>query len=658
MPRSRPARWPRIGRRPAARPPGPVAGPAQGRGGPGGRPGFRPGTRIASAGAEVAVIQPDGRGVSLLDAATGALADGGDLRLFDRPGQPPREVVSLAASAEGDRLVTVDHPLDIDGPRRGGRFEFSVHLWDTTAPGKPLATLYEPPGSAGELTRGGFPLVAISPDGTTVAVATTWFDPEIAIWTRDGKSRATIDSQSQLSALAIGPSGLLAAAGNRAVHLWDLARPGSSLTSLTPDIGRVDQLRFGRENRALLAVGGPSDVELWDVGAMARVAKLPTVEGGFGIPLALGGRTLALGLPSSLTLWSVVDPKVQAQIAGFRGGPASVAFSGSGELAMASNDGEVRLWTTGRCPTTARAVETLRANALAFDARGLLLAQGRDALAWLDDAGREVARAALPRAPARGGQRGGDSLPPTSGRVARSADGRTIVVTRGREIFLDLLKEDGSPAPIVKLMPDGPEPAGPDRPQPDPPPGPRGRGDGPRSWRDLALSPDGRRLFLTSFEEAGGWAIDGDRLRRLSWPFPARASRLAMAPDGRTIAVGCDIGPAKSPTWVVLLIDIGDGRVRHRIDVAEEGAGGFVTALAFSPDGRELAVGSREQIRLWSLAGKEPAPFVRLTGHHGFVSVLAYDPGGRRLASGSLDGTVKVWDVDHVRDELAGLGLD
>ncbi|HEY2154293.1 MAG TPA: WD40 repeat domain-containing protein, partial [Isosphaeraceae bacterium] len=252
-----------------------------------------------------------------------------------------------------------------------------------------------------------------------------------------------------------------------------------------------------------------------------------------------------------------------------------------------------------------------------------------------------------------------DSPASTSGRVARSADGRTIVMTRGREILLGLVKDDGTPAPIVKLTPDAPEPIGPDRPSPDPPPGPRGRGDGPRSWRDLALSPDGRRLFLVSPDEAGAWSIDGAHLQRLSWPFPARATRLAMAPDGRTIAVGCAIGPVGSPpTWVVLLIDVADGHLRHRIDIAEEGGGGFVTALAFSPDGRELAIASREQIRLWSLAGKSPAPFVRLGGHHGLVSVLAYDPQGRHLASGSFDGTAKVWDLDHVRDELAGLGLD
>jgi WD40 repeat protein len=124
-----------------------------------------------------------------------------------------------------------------------------------------------------------------------------------------------------------------------------------------------------------------------------------------------------------------------------------------------------------------------------------------------------------------------------------------------------------------------------------------------------------------------------------------------MAPDGRTLAVGDSAGD-------VVLIDAADGRARHRLEAVEEGAGGPVTALAFSPDGRGLAVGSREQVRIWSLTGAVPVPFIRLGGHHWPISVLAYDPRGRHLASGSIDGTVKVWDLDHIRDDLAGLGLD
>ena len=497
--------------------------------------------------------------------------------------------------------------------------------------------------------------MAISPDGATVAVATSGAvatsldpDPEITIWTRDGRDHAAFDSQSPVTALAISGEGLLVVAGNRAVHIWDLARPADSLLSLTPGISRVDQLRFDPGNGSLLAVGGPNDVELWDVAARARVAALPTAEGTFGgIPLALGGKTLALGLPSSLALWSVVDPKVQVQIAGFRQGLISLAFSPSGELAMAGYDGEVRLWSSGLCPTTARAVESVRANALAFDAAGRLLAQDRDQLLWLAEDGRQLARAALPKAMVRG-PRGGifPSLPPTSGRIARSADGRTLAMTRGTEVLLGRLKEDGSPGPIVRLdSPDLPEPDGPD----GPPRGGRG-GSGMNPLRDVALSPDGRRLFLASSEGIGAWSIDGDRLVRLPWSPPARLSHLAIAPDGRTLAVGDRAG-------AVLLIDPADGRVRHRLEAAEEG-GGFIHSLAFSPDGRELAVGSRDQIRLWSLEGPAPLPLARLAGHHGPVSALAYDAQGRHLASGSHDKTVKVWDLDHVRGELARLGLD
>jgi hypothetical protein len=291
----------------------------------------------------------------------------------------------------------------------------------------------------------------------------------------------------------------------------------------------------------------------------------------------------------------------------------------------------------------------VRAGALAFDAGGRLLALGPDALLCLGADGRELARVALPRASGRGGfaRGGGGAPPPPTGRMARSADGRTIVLTRGRDVLLSAVGADGTPAVPVRLrMPDLPEPA--DGP-PEPPQAPRGRGNG-QGWRDFALGPDGRHLFLASGDEAGAWTIDGDRPPTPAWHLPAHATRLAMAPDGRTLAVGDLAGE-------VLLIDPADGRVRRRIGPPAEG-GGIIAALAFSPDGRELAVASREQIRLWSLAGAEPAPVVRLGGHQRLVNLLAFDPSGRHLASGSFDGTVKVWDLDHVRGELARLGLD
>jgi WD40 repeat protein len=106
----------------------------------------------------------------------------------------------------------------------------------------------------------------------------------------------------------------------------------------------------------------------------------------------------------------------------------------------------------------------------------------------------------------------------------------------------------------------------------------------------------------------------------------------AFSPDSSLLAV--------APVDGVKLFEVHSGRLVRQFGDEDS----CTRAMAFSPDGRTIALGDSDGgVSLWETATGQLRR--RFSGHDGAVTALAFSPDGRRLASGGEDTTVLIWDV-------------
>ncbi len=486
--------------------------------------------------------------------------------------------------------------------------------------------------------EGGVTDIAFTPDGTVV-----WscgIDGRIVSHTRDeGRPLTEIGPLgAAVESIDLSPDGTWLAAGlnDGRVLLTDATTPSANDPV---ELYRGDgwaRVCFHPSGKSLVAGLYRGDLATLSI-PEGRVLGRASLDGYFALPLYLGsGERLAVG--TSRGLW-IVDPDTfepQRALEGHTRRVISLASSGSGDLlASGSMDQTARVWRLGDdAPPVVFGRHDATVTGLAFDPLGTdLVSSGADrrVLRWDSATGNLLARL-------RGHQSDvfAVAFSPDGRHVAAGAwDGTLLVFDRDAADVPTLhLATSGMSIPIAEAVAVDP----------------MGRWVAVVSG-ELEVFDRHTRVRHAPLESplAHGLAVTGDG-SRLLLPLDDGDVAVVLMPDEALEAI------LETEVVRVLAADPADDRmalacadgglrvVSVKGDLLAEVRSDGVGAIAFSPDGRRLAVGDDDG-RVILRDADTMQPITTLAAHEDSVTSIVFAPSGRELVTTSADGSARIWDA-------------
>jgi WD40 repeat protein len=461
---------------------------------------------------------------------------------------------------------------------------------------------------------------------------------------------------SKLGTLALSPDGLRVAAGEdrqamgRTIAVYDMAADEKG----TPRLRWSKQceacptvLRFSTDGQYLIGDAKAfldGSIAVWNANTGAEQAPFPRHSKGYVNDLQFspdGKRLASCGVESTIKVFDFERRTVLFPLEGHRGHVNSLSFSPDGRrLVSGGNDGTLRLWDIDsraclqilRDPYN-RAIQSV---AFASDGETILSTCGGELKLWKAafhpvaetiETGQELARPAL------------------------SPDGRWLV-TGEATVWTrtysepDAIKvwELATRKLRFHLAPDNHQPLA------------------------LVFSPDGK-YFATGGEatnrvieiwETAKWDSAGTRVKPdFSIPIDFETGSLAFSPDGTTLAAAGFCMTPEGPSGATNRLAFWEVGSWKRLDIlAKAGAASTeksaAATLAFSGDGRRLAVGSRDGwLRLWDFQSEKLLKQVRVSRGDAFGVGISFSADGRWLAAFDIGGSAvhlfELDDLEHPR---------
>jgi WD40 repeat protein len=393
---------------------------------------------------------------------------------------------------------------------------------------------------------------------------------------------------------------------------------------------------FATDGKTLTTSDNDGTVRVWGTGQGKLLHEFKGLSTRIDhIALSPGGKLVALNgrADGAIHVFETATGKELHTFVGHRGGPLTVAFAPDGKTVFTvSRDGShsqpVSAWADWSLrewdPVTGKELRVTTANLggeahwtfFSADARFLATITHEGTLRlWDTRAGKELRRWGVPT---RVSISNGVKSPAQHVEFpAFTPEGKSLIAASEAKCHRWDVNTGRAQPPID--LPEGMSP-------PHCVPGPDERAFIARQWNQS-------RSRAALLDATSGRVVRW--LAEVNGPFPA----CAFSPDGYTFAVAAVSGPRG--TTGVTLLEIASGRERIRLNDTDWTD--WVRALAFSPDGKLLAVGGPDVVRLFHLVSGRAVG--RLDAYRGEVDSLAFSPDGKWLAVGGHANTALVCDV-------------